>query len=216
MNKGTFFEEFFTKSNSDCKQDNGWSSSSSEDNDIGTRTLTFGIKKDENKTTYDTDSISSREFQDIEQNSDDGAENDEIKQILQENEPTVDTNVYIDWKYNPDNIKDSEWEFAYKILTTMKLKEHFVKNNWIWDQCQDIEDDFTNTLNGSILYSLVTLVNPVTLKLEVYKVVCKIPKKQARKMYKLNLSMPSHDWVLRSRWSWLSCVPYKNDNEATV
>ena len=47
MNKGTFFEEFFTKSNSDCKQDNGWSSSSSEDNDMGSRTLTFGIKKDE-------------------------------------------------------------------------------------------------------------------------------------------------------------------------
>ena len=95
---------------------------------------------------------------------------------MKEQEVKTDTNVYIDWKYNPKNIKDSEWEFAYKILTTMKLKEHFVKNTWIWDDNASIEEDFTNTLKGSILYSLVTLVNPVNLELQVYKVVCKIPK----------------------------------------
>ena len=103
-----------------------------EDNDMGKRTLTFGINKENisSKTTYDTDSISSTEFKDLKSNSEedsDQGENDEIQELLKEQEVKTDTNVYIDWKYNPDNIKDSEWEFAYKILTTMKLKEHFVK-----------------------------------------------------------------------------------------
>ena len=222
MNKGTFFEEFFTKSFDEMNNPIVTDTIDEEDNDMGKRTLTFGINKENisSKTTYDTDSISSTEFKDLKSNSEeedsDQGENDEIQELLKEQEVKTDTNVYIDWKYNPDNIKDSEWEFAYKILTTMKLKEHFVKNTWIWDENASIEEDFTNTLKGSILYSLVTLVNPVNLELQVYKVVCKIPKKQARKMYKLNLSVPSHDWVLRSNWSWLSCVPYKNDNEATV
>ena len=218
MNNNTFFEEFFPESYDTGRDRSVTDSIDEEENDMGKRTLTFGIKKENtsSKTTYDTDSISSDDFKDIENNSDDQSENDEIKEILKEEEFDTDTNVYIDWKYNPDNIKENEWEFAYKILTTMKLKDHFVKNTWIWDNNSGIEEDFTNTLKGSILYALVTLVNPVNLELQVYKIVCKVPKKQARKMYKLNLSIPSYDWVLRSKWSWLSCVPYKNDNEATV
>ena len=215
-NKETFFEEFFTKSVNNNIIDS--ISDSEEDNDMGKRTLTFGTNHENIpvKTTYDTDSISSTEFKDVAEDSDQ-AENDEIKELLQEEELNTDTNVFIDWKYNPDNIKDSEWEFAYKILTNMKLKEHFVKTTWNWDNTGDpLQDDFTDTLNSAITYSLVTLVNPVNLELQVYKVVCKIPQKEARKMYKLNLIIPSHDWVLRSNWSWLSCVPYINDNEATV
>ena len=220
MNKGTFFEEFFAESiNSDPFDNLQHSTDSEEETDMGKRILTFGNNKENNtsKTTYDTDSISSGDFKDIEANPDDEGENDEIKEILKEEEINTDTNVYIDWKYNPDNIKESEWEFAYKILNNMKLKEHFVKTTWNWDNTgEPLQDDFTDTLNSAIVYALVTLVNPVNLQLQVYKIVCKIPKKEARKMYKLNLTIPSHDWVLRANWSWLSCVPYKNDNEATV
>lgn len=217
MNKGTFFEEFFSESINSVPFDNlQHSTDSDEDTDMGKRILTFGNNKETtpSKTTYDSESISSSEFKDVAEDSDQ-AENDEIKEILQE-EFDTDTNVFIDWKYNPDNIKESEWEFAYKILTNMKLKEHFVKTTWNWDNNLSLQDDFTDTLNSAIVYALVTLVNPVNLQLQVYKIVCKIPKKEARKMYKLNLTIPSHDWVLRANWSWLSCIPYKNDNEATV
>ena len=135
MNKGTFFEEFFTKSFDEMNNPIVTDTIDEEDNDMGKRTLTFGINKENisSKTTYDTDSISSTEFKDLKSNSEeedsDQGENDEIQELLKEQEVKTDTNVYIDWKYNPDNIKDSEWELAYKILTTMKLKEHFVKNN---------------------------------------------------------------------------------------
>tara|TARA_B110000444_G_C18808112_1_gene581074 strand:- start:12 stop:710 length:699 start_codon:yes stop_codon:yes gene_type:complete len=232
MNKDTFFEEFFTtRTKTDIFESSAnWATDSEEENnDIGTRTLQFGINKTKNPpsntsssdtSSTDTDDISSigsNYFKNIGNNYDDHEESDEIKEIMKEEETITDANVYIDWKYSPDNIKESEWEFAYKILNNMKLKEHYVKTTWVWDNNLSFcSDDFTNTLNSAIVYALVTLINPVTLQFQIYKIVCKIPKKEARKMYKLNLNIPSHDWVLRSKWSWLSCVPYKNDNEATV
>ena len=35
-------------------------------------------------------------------------------------------------------------------------------------------------------------------------------------MYKLNLHIPSEDWILRSKWSWLTCVPYNDSYNKEV
>tara|TARA_B100000424_G_C22944088_1_gene502382 strand:+ start:1782 stop:2444 length:663 start_codon:yes stop_codon:yes gene_type:complete len=215
--KDTFFEEFFTKdikSNSDDE-------SSGSDNDLGKRIMTFGTKpisQSPTKKLSDSESsIDSDGFISMKNEDSDQGEDNEVQQILSQQK---DTNIINNWNYSPDSVKDSEWEFAYKILKRMKMKEHWVKTQWKWDDAGlELPDDFTNTLNHAIVSGLVTLTNPVNLELEVYKVICKIPKEEARKMYKLNLHIPSEDWILRSKWSWLTCVPYNdsyNNTEAIV
>lgn len=205
--KDTFFEDFFTDNKT-----------TTPDEDMGKRTLTFGNvnKLNEDCPPYkevisnSESSISSEGFVDV--NNSDTEENEEIKELLKPEEIKKDTNILFDWKNSPDNIKNNEWEFAYKILTRMKLKEHWVKTSYQWDNSGlSLPNDFTNTLNHAIVYALVTLIHPVKLTPEVYKVVCKIPKKEARKMYKLNLNIPSQDWILRSKWSWLTCIPYDEE-----
>ena len=209
--KDTFFEDFFT--------DNKKPTPDKElDEDMGKRTLTFGNvnKLNEDCPPYNEaiitsdSSISSDGFVDV--NESDTGENEEIKELLKPEEITKDTNILFDWKYSTDNIKKNEWEFAYKILNRMKLKEHWVKTSYQWDNTGlSSPNDFTNTLNNAIVYGLVTLIHPVKLTPEVYKIVCKIPQKEARKMYKLNLNIPSQDWILRSKWSWLTCIPYDEE-----
>jgi len=213
-NKTTFFEYL-------CSKDDNMNENS-EDDDMGKRILTFGkddredVNKNLSLSTCSDSSISSGEFLDIPSNPEDESLNHEIQEICNK-----DTNIIMDSYYSPNNLNSNDWEFAYKILTRLKLKEHWVKTNWKWDETGvELSSDFTNTLNSAIVYSLVTLINPTNMLPQIYKVVCVVPKKEAINMYKLNLTVPSYDWVLRSKWSWLSCIPYddtiNNKKEATV
>jgi hypothetical protein len=204
--KDTFFDQVFDSAKSQLV-----SSDEDIDNDMGKRHLTFGIKKAPSPIKL-SESSDSDDFVSIIDGKSDEELDDEIQEILG---PVKDSNVIFNWNYLPSACRDSEWTFAYQILSRMYLKEHWVKTRWVWDESRgELSNDFTDTLNHAIVYSLVTLINPVSLELEVYKIVCKIPTKEARNMYRSDLVIPSADWILRSRWAWLSCSPY--DEKITI
>lgn len=210
--KDTFFDQIFNKNTMSSND-----TSSDDDNMFGTRTLTFGLKKEltkqEGNVSSESDSdLNSENF--ITMDEDDQGTDDEVQQIL---DPLKDENVIVNWKYGPETINNYSWEFAYKILNKMKLKEHWVKTKWLWSDTPDnFNYEIIDTLDGAIVYGLVTLINSVTHDLQVYKVVCKIPKETAKEMYQLNIDLPSPEWILRSKWSWLSCTPYVVNNEEAI
>ena len=205
--KDTFFDQVFDVAKKAAEAEfQGLSSDEEVNNDMGKRHLTFGIKKAPSPIKL-SESSDSDDFVSIIDGKSDEELDDEVQEIL--DPVNKDTNVIFNWNYLPSACRDSEWTFAYQILSRMYLKEHWVKTRWVWDESGgELSKDFTDTLNHAIVYSLVTLINPVTLELEVYKIVCQIPTKEARNMYRSDLVIPSSDWILRSRWAWLSCTPY--------